>query len=207
MFDRRRKRRMHEHVGEIVWPTIGWRRAVSYMRHRVGRLPGSPYSIASGFAFGAAVSFTPFMGFHILTAGILSWICRGNVIAAAIGTAVGNPWTFPLIWTWIYMLGAAILGAEPLDLEFETLAFAVVVDRFWELFVPMAVGGAPTAVLAWFVFFYPVRALVRRYQAARFARREQGRARAISAALAERAKRVSDAVRPQTSDRGAEADR
>ena len=44
--------------------------------------------------------------FHILLAMLLALLIRGNLIASGIGTVVGNPWTFPLIW---------FVGHIPLD--------------------------------------------------------------------------------------------
>ena len=51
---------------ELVWPSMGWRRLATYAAFRISRLPNSPRQIATGFALGAAISFTPFIGFHIL---------------------------------------------------------------------------------------------------------------------------------------------
>lgn len=110
MFRRRKNRSLLTKIREFVWPSIGWRRAATYFAHRVRRLPGTPESIAAGLACGVAISFTPFIGFHFLLAALLSWIIGGNLLASAIGTAAGNPWTFPFIWAWIYTAGHWILG-------------------------------------------------------------------------------------------------
>ena len=74
------------------------------------RLKGTPYSIAAGFACGVAVSFTPFIGLHLVLAAITAWIIRGNVVSSAIGTIVGNPWTFPFIWVAVLSTGRFLLG-------------------------------------------------------------------------------------------------
>ena len=72
VFRRRRKRSILARLLELLWPRMGWRRAGKYYVFRIKRLPGTPYSIACGFALGAAVSFTPFIGFHFLLAGFLA---------------------------------------------------------------------------------------------------------------------------------------
>ena len=164
MFSRRTPLPLIRRARELVWPRAGWRRTALYVGHRLGRLPGTPYRIAAGFACGAAISFTPFMGFHFLGAALVALLIRGNVIASAIGTAVGNPWTFPLIWIWTYNLGRLLLG-ESGDSHFqEHLSMQYIFDNFSSVFWPMLVGGLPTAAVAWFVFFWPVRALVMQYQ-------------------------------------------
>lgn len=150
---------------------MGWRRSTTYIAHRVGRLPGSPYSIATGFACGAAISFTPFMGFHFAGAALLAWILRGNMVASAIGTVIGNPWTFPFIWVFIYRLGCWIIGRVPGESAPEDLTLTYIFDNPWEVFLPMTVGGVLTAVVAWWTVFIPVRAMVAAYQAERLRRR------------------------------------
>lgn len=37
-------------------------------------------------------------------------LLRANVIVSALGTAIGNPRTFPLIWAWTYACEILILG-------------------------------------------------------------------------------------------------
>ncbi len=170
MFKRRRRRKPHHHLREAVWPSIGWRRSVDYMRHRVGRLPGTPYTIAAGFAWGAAISFTPFIGLHIILSSAGAWLTRSSIVAAAIGTVVGNPWTFPIIWAWIYAFGVWILGRDPLELDYASFTLGYLYDNFWAIFVPMMVGGAPTAALVWVAFFFPLRTMIAKYQRRRRAR-------------------------------------
>jgi hypothetical protein len=168
MFKRRHPLPFHKRAGAVFWPRGGWRRSGAYVAHRLRRLPGTPYRIAAGFACGAAISFTPFIGLHFVLAALLAVAVRGNVIAAAIGTVVGNPWTFPLIWLWIYSLGRWVLGfrysAKGLP---EDMTIQHIVDHPFEVLLPMVVGGIPTAIVAWFVFFWPLQRAVAEYQKAR----------------------------------------
>lgn len=151
----------------LLWPERGWGRMGRYIGHRLGRLPGTPHRIAAGFAVGAAVSFTPFIGLHFVLAALLSLLLRANIVASAIGTVVGNPWTFPLIWTWSYGLGRWLLGGEVAESPPVALTLTGIIESPLDLFWPMLVGGAPTAVVAWFVFYFPLRSLVNQYQKAR----------------------------------------
>jgi uncharacterized protein (DUF2062 family) len=164
MFKRRTPLPLIRRMRELVWPQAGWRRTALYLAHRVGRVPGTPYRIAAGFACGAAVSFTPFMGFHFILAALLALLVRGNVIASAFGTAVGNFWTFPFIWIWTYNLGRWLLGDSGENRLPVHLSLHYIIDNFWDVFWPMTVGGLPTAVVAWFAFFWPIRVVVLQYQ-------------------------------------------
>ena len=164
VFRRRRKRPILARLVELLWPRMGWRRAGKYYVFRLKRLPGTPYSIACGFALGAAVSFTPFMGFHFLLAAFLAWGLRANLLASAIGTAVGNPWTFPGIWFGVLWLGSKILGRQMPELSFSDLSVTMIFDHFSTIGVPMIVGGVPAAILTWVIFYIPIRRGIANYQ-------------------------------------------
>ncbi len=178
MFGRRNPLPVHHRVWSVVWPRAGWRRASRYMAHRVRRLPGTPYRIAAGVASGAAASFTPFIGLHFVVAALLALLLRGNVVASAIGTAVGNPWTFPFIWTWIYTLGQWLMGADAASDFPATLDMDYIFERPLDVLWPMTLGALPTAVVVWIVIFWPVRGAVAEYQHVRHRRiRRKVRAR------------------------------
>ncbi len=183
---------------EFLWPRSDWERAGKYIFHRVARLPGTPYAIAGGFACGAAVSFTPFVGLHIVLAALLAWSIRANIISSAIGTVVGNPWTFPFIWVWVYELGHW-MGAGPGGDGAEDLDFISIFGRMleaalrldagylfetvWPVFWPMLAGGIPTALVVWFVFYVPLEPVVASYQRRRRARRDRRRLRRRAKAM------------------------
>ena len=186
MFRRRTRPGLISRARDSVWPRKGWRRAAAYYAHRIKRLPGSPKSIAAGFACGAAVSFTPFVGLHFVFAALLAWIVGGNIIASLIGTAVGNPWTFPFIWVWIYELGIWMLGWDAAQGAADQIAFADVfaqlfvsalrfdfagfVKYVWPVVWPMFVGGVATSAVIWMAVYWPVRGAVAEYQILRHRR-------------------------------------
>ena len=187
MFGRRDKLNGGQWFKSLFWPTMGWRRTGHYLKHRIGRIPGSPYEIAAGFACGAAISFSPFVGLHFIMGGVWAWLIRANIVSSAIGTAVGNPWTFPLIWIWIYQCGlwlGAGYGNTPMDgtqLDFEALFGSIMeamlsgdLDFLMEtagpLFWPMLVGSVPSIVFIWVAVYFPLKAMVESYKKVRVRR-------------------------------------
>ena len=150
---------------------MGWSRVLRYWTFKLKRLQGSPYAIACGFACGAAVSFTPLIGFHFILAAVLAWALRGNIIASAIGTAVGNPWTFPFIWAGIIWIGTWILGYERGQELPEELTIGTIFEQPETVLLPMLVGGLPTAVVVWVLFYVPIYRIVSNYQHHRQAKR------------------------------------
>jgi len=159
-----------------LWPHIGWRRTGTYLVKRATRLSGTPHSIAAGAACGVAVSFTPFIGFHLISACLLCLLVRGNYLAAAIGTLVGNPWTLPFIFFVSYQAGLALLGGpagpiEPLQHWDLATFFAKLEAVFW----PMVVGSVPLALVAGLATYFPLVRMIAAYHEARARRRHQRR--------------------------------
>ena len=167
MFGRRKPISILTRLKLVFAPSGGWRRQGSYISHRLKRLPGTPTRIAAGFACGAAISFTPFVGFHFLISAGLALLMRANILASAFGTVVGNPWTFPLIWFWTYKAGVWMLGTEgAADLP-EQFSFQFILDRPLKVLWPMFVGSLPTVIVAWILFFFPIRSVVKKYRSKR----------------------------------------
>ena len=188
MFKRRIQKTLGDKILVFFWPAISWRRAWAYTMLRLARLPGSAYSIAGGFACGAAISFTPFVGLHFVLSVILAWSIRANIIASVIGTAVGNPWTFPFIWTWLYQTGTWMVSGERLEgaakPDFSEIFghmlqalvswdVAYILETAAPVFWPMFVSSLPTTFVVWWVFYLPLNYTIQSYQNRRFRNRSR----------------------------------
>lgn len=185
MFQRRNKQSIISRLRQFFWPTAGWHRSTRYVFHRVARIPGSAYSLAAGFACGAAISFTPFIGLHFVLSALLALAIRANVLASAIGTAVGNPWTFPFIWVGVFNVGSWILRADGVDAKevdfldvltesmeaMHRLDFEYLAEMSGPVLLPMLVGCIPVTIFVWLLFYIPLRPIISKYQAARHHRR------------------------------------
>ncbi len=160
MFAARVKPSFGRRLREFCWPSIGVRRAWAYRMHRLARLDVSPHTLAIGFAAGAFASFTPFIGLHFILAAVVALVVRGNLLASAVGTVVGNPVTFPFIWIASYNVGALLLGIKAkAEVTITTDAsvglfshgpvdFLVMLWRSVEPVIwPMVLGGLPLGLL------------------------------------------------------------
>ncbi len=182
MFKRRIPRTPLQKIRNFCVPYMGWRRTLKYWQYRTVRIPGTPTSIALGFACGTAVSFTPFLFFHLLIAFALAWPFGGSLVAAAIGTLVGNPFTFVFIFPLIYSTGKWLLSMEGVNTGYEEI-FRVFdghsVSGTWEkitllfepLLLPMMVGAIPWAIIAGGVSYYLCRNVIERFHLARVERK------------------------------------
>ena len=131
-----------------------------FKRHFIERLrslSGTPSSIAGGAAVGVMVSFTPFVGLHTLLAVVLAWALRFNVLAAAIGTIAGNPWTFPFIWAAVYYTGRIMLEGSSVMLPHVKFDFSRFFSDIWPVLKPMIVGCVPFCIAAWIISYYIVK--------------------------------------------------
>ena len=125
-------------------------RSIKFLKYKIFRIRDLPESIAIGLAWGAAVSFTPLLGFHILICFLGTFLMRGNLLAAAAGTIVGNPWTFPIIYFIGFEIGT--LFYKP-DIDFFELKISFFLRNFEQLFIPTLIGSIPLAVIAWFITY------------------------------------------------------
>ena len=123
-----------------------------------------------GVAAGAFASFTPFMGLHFILAFVLAWLLAGNMIAAAFGTAIGNPLTFPAIWAATHGAGTAILGATVAPGDPAPVSLGVVLSHgeitaVWEpILKPMLVGGVPLGLVVGVICYVLTRFTVSAFQ-------------------------------------------
>lgn len=161
---------------------MGMKRLGLYYRHRMGRLPGTPEFIARGMASGIAISFTPFVGLHMIMGTVACWLTRGSLIAMVLGSFIGgNLWSLPLIWIGTYKLGNLMLGHAHMSklaqtgLVADKFSLQLLVDHPGKLLLPMTLGAAPLVFISWLGSYYLTLEIVRKYQAARRHRIEKRR--------------------------------
>lgn len=175
LFKRRDKDSFWTRLRVYIWPRRNWARSTRYVWKRVMRIRATPHGIALGFAAGTFASFTPFMGFHFILSFTIAWLTRGSFIAAGLGTAVGNPLTFPIIWAATLGLGRTILG-RPLEAVGQAGGFMATFkaegfEAVWDPYIlPMLVGGVPLGLIAGAIFYFPIRAAANAFQNGRIAR-------------------------------------
>lgn len=166
-----------------------------YVVYRLRRLPDPAHKISRGIAVGVFTSFTPLFGLHFILAAVLTWIIRGNVVAALLATFVGNPLTFPLIAAVAMELGSIILGERVLPLPLVLPSFSAAAADLWSnfiaiftdeptrwgglqvffdrVFLPYLVGGFIPGLIAAFAAYFFANPVIVAYQKARDIRRKK----------------------------------
>jgi uncharacterized protein (DUF2062 family) len=195
VFRRRIPLTLPQKLRATVLPPGGWRRAFAYLRLRLTRISDAPHRVARGIACGVFVGCTPFFGLHLPLAAALAWVFRGNLVAALIGTAAGNPVTIPILAVLSLELGRRLLGIgseapfSQIMTEFgqagEEISYnlraLVTSDKMqWdkllqflhEVFLPYLVGGIGPALLAALASYWISLPALEAYQNRRSKRRE-----------------------------------
>jgi uncharacterized protein len=161
-----------------------------YLVLRLTRLRASPHEVALGFAAGAAVSVTPLIGLHLVLAVVIAFITRASLIAAALGTILGNPLTLPFFFAASYWIGdrisglfaapgvdALLEGLEEAEEEEAEIAADLIIsasddvfregwiwtnlEGFWPVFSTMLLGSLPLAALTYSLCYLVIGAAIR----------------------------------------------
>ncbi|HEY1096827.1 MAG TPA: DUF2062 domain-containing protein [Alphaproteobacteria bacterium] len=180
LFRRRAKKPFWLNVKHGIKPEKGWKRVAQYFIYRLKRRPGSPEFIAKGFAFGVAINYWPILFTHLIFGFLLCRVFRGDLLAMFIGTLLGNPWTFAIVYPLSYKLGKVFLGMRPMHSASTLDSAEEVFARIWpieswesfvvawhDIIVPMMIGGVLLALPSAFIAYFLTRNALRVYQGQR----------------------------------------
>ena len=138
--------------------SINLKRASLFYFLKLVRVKDTQDKLAIGFACGSMVSFTPLIGFHFFLAVIFAYILRGNIVASLIGTFVGNPFTFPFIWIFIYNVGNIFFkNDQNVSLE---LTFQSLFDQGYDILMPMLIGSLIVSIPIWLISYFTLKFLM-----------------------------------------------
>ena len=140
-------------IKNVLWPKKGFQRSFYYLRERVSRMSASTHALSLGIACGAAASMTPFLGLHFVIAALMAYMFRGNLFTSAIGTIIGNPWSFPLIWAADNYVGGWIIDQFGLEGWIASLAANAGPDMPMGFFFKVTIGGVVLAILSFPIYY------------------------------------------------------
>jgi uncharacterized protein (DUF2062 family) len=169
IFARRVPKPFAAKVQDMVWPRIGWSRALRYRGRQLMRISGSPHAVAAGAAAGIFAAFSPLFGFHYLIAAGLAFALGGSLLASAAVTTLANPFTLPLFWAASYEVGRLFVGGHA-----HFSARALLEQHSWsalEPFLePLMIGSLIIGTVLGFAVYFAVRPLVANHRTAKLAR-------------------------------------
>ena len=103
---------------------ITYKKILSLFRYQ----NGSPLFNAKGLAIGVFSGCFPFFGFQTLIGVFFAKLAKGNIILAAIGTWISNPFTYIPLYYFNYKVGSIFLNHSPNNIIEKNL----VIDDLWK---------------------------------------------------------------------------
>ena len=85
---------------------INYKKILSLFRQQ----NGSPFFNAKGLAIGVFSGCFPFFGFQTLLGVFFAKLAKGNIVLAAIGTWISNPFTYIPLYYFNYKVGSIFIG-------------------------------------------------------------------------------------------------
>ena len=100
-----------------------------YIRDRIRsvfQLKDSPHKLASAFALGIFIAFTPTIGLHTVSCLFLAWLFRLSKLVVLTAAFVNNPWTIVPLYGFCLWFGIKITGtmAATPDIAWQALTFS-----------------------------------------------------------------------------------
>ena len=129
---------------------------------------GSPSRVATAFALGVFIAFSPLLGVHTGLAIATALAFRLNKVAIVAGAWTNNPWTLAPMYTAGTLLGCFVLGVSPaslgaIDWSLHGRAFyASLVEGFRPLLMPFVVGNLVLGAWAAALTFLVLRSILAR---------------------------------------------
>ena len=89
---------------------------------------GSPFFNAKGLAIGVFSGCFPFFGLQTLIGVFFAKLAKGNVLLAAIGTWISNPFTYIPLYYFNYKVGSIFFNTP----SNEIIEKSLVIDDLWQ---------------------------------------------------------------------------
>lgn len=137
-----------------------------YVRDRLRellKLDEPPHRLASAFALGTFIAFSPWIGLHIASAVFLAWILRLNKVVVLTASFINNPWTIVPMYAFCLWFGVQITGSgsDIPQVDWKALEFRDIFGVLKPFLVPYVVGtlviGTASAVAGYYLFLWAVK--------------------------------------------------
>ena len=102
---------------------ISFKKILSLFRHQ----NGSAFFNAKGLAIGVFSGCFPFFGFQTLIGVFFAKLAKGNIVLAAIGTWISNPFTYIPLYYFNYKIGSFFFNTSSNHIIEKSL----VIDDLW----------------------------------------------------------------------------
>jgi uncharacterized protein (DUF2062 family) len=125
------------------------------------RLSDSPHRLATAFALGVFIAFSPTIGLHTVSCLLLAWAFRLSKLAVLTAAFINNPWTIVPLYGSCMWLGIKITGGRTIphiawnELTF-TNAYLVLRPYIWPFVAGTLTAGVAAAAVSYGVAYWAV---------------------------------------------------
>lgn len=133
-----------------------------YIRDRmrsIFKLEDSPSRLASAFALGVFIAFTPTIGLHTISCLLLAWALRLSKLVVLSAAFINNPWTIIPMYGFCLWLGLKITGSDITapSIAWNELtisnAYLVLKPYLWSFVAGTLVVGIVAAFMSYFLIY------------------------------------------------------
>jgi uncharacterized protein len=144
--------------------TIALKQRARQIWQKLLHLNATPDQIAVGFSIGIFASFLPLNPSPEITAIVVAWLLKRNVIAAMAGAATAILYTplLPLMWLAEYRLGKLILPVKH-SVTLDQARLWDVLQKGWDVYAAMLVGSIIIATPVTLLTYVVVKRLAARW--------------------------------------------
>ncbi len=138
---------------------------MKYVRDRIRgifKLDESPNQLATAFAVGIFIAFSPTLGLHTLSCLLIAWMFRLSKIVVLTAAFVNNPWTIVPLYGFCLWFGMKITGtgATAPDIAWNELtfrnAYTVLAPYLWPFVAGTVLVGLAAAVVAYVLMYWAI---------------------------------------------------
>jgi uncharacterized protein (DUF2062 family) len=138
---------------------------MKYVRDRIRslfHLNDSPTKLATSFAVGVFIAFSPTIGLHTISCLLFAWMFRLRKLVVFTAAFLNNPWTMVPLYGFCLWFGIKITGSmiEAPAIAWKSLTFSsayhILRPYLWPFVAGTVVLGAVAAVLSYFFIYWAV---------------------------------------------------
>jgi uncharacterized protein len=138
---------------------------MKYIRDRIRsifHLNDTPNRLASAFALGVFIAFTPTLGLHMISSLFFAWIFRLSKLVVLTGAFINNPWTMVPMYGFCLWFGIKITGSNITaphiawsELTFSN-TYVILKPYLWPFVAGSLVAGVVAAVVSYGIIYWAV---------------------------------------------------
>ncbi|MCK9418526.1 MAG: DUF2062 domain-containing protein [Nitrospirae bacterium] len=138
---------------------------MNYIRDRIRslfQLNDPPNMLATAFAVGIFIAFSPTIGLHTASVFFFAWIFRLNKLVVFTAAFVNNPWTMVPLYGFCLWFGIIITGSTIVTpvIAWQTLtvssAYHILRPYLWPFVAGTVVAGVIAAMVSYFFIYWAV---------------------------------------------------